>query len=242
MDCSLPGSSVHGDSSGQNTGVGCHLLLQEVSLTPCLSCFCFHLRGCPSHSPLPVKLSPVASCARGVTSALQLPAALDQHLALWNGEFPLCTQDPLNLKLHPRREEVGDREAGVAPAPRVPCYKVFKFHHWEWGRGRDPKVMGTSVVEKTWSQSPRLLLRSYHGWSCGQEAGVVCDALMLLPGSLGLWAQLPYLEARIKRTSSTIHLVLLPALWYTHLYLYRLMEFSGILVCWAEAPLMFCWL
>ena len=27
MDCSLPGSSVHGDSRGKNTGVGCHALL-----------------------------------------------------------------------------------------------------------------------------------------------------------------------------------------------------------------------
>ena len=28
MDCSLPGSSVHGDSPGKNTGVRCHALLQ----------------------------------------------------------------------------------------------------------------------------------------------------------------------------------------------------------------------
>ena len=28
MDCSLPGSSVHGDSRGKNIGVGCHALLQ----------------------------------------------------------------------------------------------------------------------------------------------------------------------------------------------------------------------
>ena len=28
--CSLPGSSVHGDSPGKNTGVGCHALLQEI--------------------------------------------------------------------------------------------------------------------------------------------------------------------------------------------------------------------
>ena len=27
-DCSPPGSSVHGDSPGKNTGVGCHALLQ----------------------------------------------------------------------------------------------------------------------------------------------------------------------------------------------------------------------
>ena len=30
MDCSLPGSSVHGDPPGKNTGVGCHALLQGI--------------------------------------------------------------------------------------------------------------------------------------------------------------------------------------------------------------------
>ena len=30
MDCSLPGSSVHGDSPGKHTGVGCHALLIHV--------------------------------------------------------------------------------------------------------------------------------------------------------------------------------------------------------------------
>ena len=29
MDCSLPGSSVHGDSPGKNSGMGCHALLQR---------------------------------------------------------------------------------------------------------------------------------------------------------------------------------------------------------------------
>ena len=32
MDCSLPGSSVHGDSLGKNTGVGCHAFLQGIFL------------------------------------------------------------------------------------------------------------------------------------------------------------------------------------------------------------------
>ena len=31
MDCSPPGSSVHGDSPGKNTEVGCHAFLQEIS-------------------------------------------------------------------------------------------------------------------------------------------------------------------------------------------------------------------
>ena len=30
MDCSPAGSSVHGDSPGKNTGVGCHFLLQRI--------------------------------------------------------------------------------------------------------------------------------------------------------------------------------------------------------------------
>ena len=30
MDCSLPGSSIHGDSPDKNTGVGCHALLQGI--------------------------------------------------------------------------------------------------------------------------------------------------------------------------------------------------------------------
>ena len=30
MDCSLPGSSVHGVSPGKNTGLGCHALLQGI--------------------------------------------------------------------------------------------------------------------------------------------------------------------------------------------------------------------
>ena len=33
MDCSPPGSSVHGASAGKNTGVGCHSRLQGIVLT-----------------------------------------------------------------------------------------------------------------------------------------------------------------------------------------------------------------
>ena len=34
MDCSLPGSSVHGDFPGKNTGVGFHALLQGFVPNP----------------------------------------------------------------------------------------------------------------------------------------------------------------------------------------------------------------
>ena len=33
MDCRPPGSSVHGNSPGKNTGVGCHAFLQRIFLT-----------------------------------------------------------------------------------------------------------------------------------------------------------------------------------------------------------------
>ena len=34
LDCSPPGFSVHGDSLGKNTGVGCHVLLQRIFSNP----------------------------------------------------------------------------------------------------------------------------------------------------------------------------------------------------------------
>ena len=34
MDCSLPDSSVHGDSPGKNTGVGYHVLFQGIFQDP----------------------------------------------------------------------------------------------------------------------------------------------------------------------------------------------------------------
>ena len=45
MDYSPPGSSVHGDSPGTNTGVGCHALLQG---TLCV-CVCVYVCVCMDH-------------------------------------------------------------------------------------------------------------------------------------------------------------------------------------------------
>ena len=44
MDCSPPGSSVHGDSPGKNTGVGCHALLQGIFPTQGLNSGLPHCR------------------------------------------------------------------------------------------------------------------------------------------------------------------------------------------------------
>ena len=42
MDCSLTGSSVHGDSPGKNTGVACHSLLQGIFPTQGLNLCLLH--------------------------------------------------------------------------------------------------------------------------------------------------------------------------------------------------------
>ena len=34
IDCSLPGSSVHGDSPGKNTGMGCHAIHADPGIKP----------------------------------------------------------------------------------------------------------------------------------------------------------------------------------------------------------------
>ena len=55
MDHSLPGSSVHGDSSGKNTRVGCHALLQGTFSTQGLNPGLLHCRQILYHlsHPLP---------------------------------------------------------------------------------------------------------------------------------------------------------------------------------------------
>ena len=59
MDCSPPGSSVHGDSPGKNTGVGCHALFQGIFPTQGSNPGLLHCRWilyCLSHQgSFPVK-------------------------------------------------------------------------------------------------------------------------------------------------------------------------------------------
>ena len=43
-DCSLPGSSIHGNSPGKNTGVGCHAFFQGIFPTQVLNPSLLHCR------------------------------------------------------------------------------------------------------------------------------------------------------------------------------------------------------
>ena len=54
MDCSLPGSSIHGDSPDKNTGVGCHVLLQGIFSTQASNPGLLHCRHSLLSEP-PVK-------------------------------------------------------------------------------------------------------------------------------------------------------------------------------------------
>ena len=57
MDCSLPGSSVHGDSPDENTGVDCHALLQGIFPTQGLNLGLLHCRQILyhlSHEGIPI--------------------------------------------------------------------------------------------------------------------------------------------------------------------------------------------
>jgi len=61
--CSLPGTSVHGDSPGKTTGVGCHALLQGIFPTQGLNPGLPHCRQslfCLSHQGSPRTLEWVA--------------------------------------------------------------------------------------------------------------------------------------------------------------------------------------
>ena len=63
IDCSQPGSPVHGDCPGKNTGVGCHALLQGIlptqRLNPGLP-HCRQILNCLSHQGSPGILEWVA--------------------------------------------------------------------------------------------------------------------------------------------------------------------------------------
>ena len=74
MDCSLPGSSVHGDSPDKNTGVGCHGNLPTQGSNPGLShCrhFLYRLSHQGSHA------AAAAAAAQSLQSCLTLCDPID---------------------------------------------------------------------------------------------------------------------------------------------------------------------
>ena len=92
MDCSPPGSSVHGDSQDKNPGVGCHALLQGILPNEC---------GCQSHSC--ESCSVVSNSLTPWTVACQAPLSMEfSRQECWSGlPFP-STSDLPNPGIEPR--------------------------------------------------------------------------------------------------------------------------------------------
>ena len=89
MDCSLPGSSVHGDSPGKNIGVGWHSLLQRIFPTqgsnPGLP-DCKQILYCLSHQGSPSILEWVAY---PFTTGSSQPRNWTCVACIWNGFFTI---------------------------------------------------------------------------------------------------------------------------------------------------------
>ena len=66
MDCSPPGSSVHGDFPGKNAGVGCHAFLQGVFPTQGLKPGLPHCRWVPYHMSHQAEVGPFKQSPEGL--------------------------------------------------------------------------------------------------------------------------------------------------------------------------------
>ena len=100
MDCSPPSSSVHGDSPGKTTGVGCHFLLQGIFPIQRLNLCLLHLLHCQVDY-----LPPVPPCCSVAQSCLILCNPIDCSTP----GFPVHHQLP-----EPTQTCVGD---AIQPSP-----------------------------------------------------------------------------------------------------------------------------
>ena len=117
MDCSPPGSSVHGDSPGKNTGEGCHILLQGIFPTqgsnPGLP-HCRQILYCLSHQESPRILEWVAYPFSRETfwprnwTGVSCWATKEAHKHIWASQLVLVVKNLL--------VDAGDiREVGSIP-------------------------------------------------------------------------------------------------------------------------------
>ena len=88
MDCSSPGSSVHGDSPGKTTGVGCHALLgllgQEGNSYSFFKTVCSEFLIVSSDFLVSLHLLELSSSDRMVVFALLV---LLKYLVIFSGLF-----------------------------------------------------------------------------------------------------------------------------------------------------------
>ena len=73
MECSPPGSSVHGDSPGENTGVGCCALLQAIFPTQGSKPRLLHYRFCTTGQPW--KPHDIHQCQSHLSCCIYIPSS-----------------------------------------------------------------------------------------------------------------------------------------------------------------------
>ena len=137
MDCNPPGSSVHGDSPGKNTGVGSHALLHGIfpiqESNPGLL-HCEQILYCLSPPELPsvqFNRSVVSDSLRphGLYPArLLCPWGLSRQ-EYWSG-LPCRPPGGLpNPRIKPRSPTLQVDSLSSEPPGKPKCRIEFKFHH-----------------------------------------------------------------------------------------------------------------
>ena len=109
MDCSLPGSSVHSNSPGKNTGAGCHTLLQGDLPDPGIE---------PGSPALQADSLPLSYYGSPHNQAVDTQSSWN-----FNKPGPVACQSPGGLRGRPRHRAgvVGGGAAEPMEAPRPRC-------------------------------------------------------------------------------------------------------------------------
>ena len=148
MDCRLPGSSIHGDFPGKNTGVGCGVLLQGIFPTqesnPCLLCLLRWQTG--SLLLVPVEDVVMSDCYANFQTAASsqflypdhcglmtdcrlapVHAAPTEHWAIALTSISLCLK--INIQSPPSFPHLLLCSPRVLPPPLSFCTLGPMFHH-----------------------------------------------------------------------------------------------------------------
>ena len=156
MDCSLPGSSVHGDSPDKNTGLGCHGLLQGILPTHGSNPGLLHCRqilyqlsnkGIPKNV-LSVQFSSVAQ------SCLTLSNPMNRSMP----GLPVHHQPPEFTQIHVHR--VGDAIQPSHPlsSPSLPAFNLSQHQglfQWISSSHEVAKVLEFQLQDQSFQRTPR---------------------------------------------------------------------------------------
>ena len=152
MDCSLPGSSVHGDSPGKNTGVSCHALLQGILPTQGLNPGLPHCRQILyhlSHQRSPIWYFSSANFSRSVVSNSLRPHELQHARPLCPSPIPGVHSNscPSSQWCHPA---ISSSVIPFSSCPQsLPASEPFPMSQlFTWGGQRIGVSVSASVLPK----------------------------------------------------------------------------------------------